>query len=167
MPTTQENLNTAFAGESQAFQKYEAFAQKAEKEGFKNIAKLFHTTAQAEKIHAEGHLKAMDGIATTLENLKKAIAGEAYENSEMYPPMLEQAEKEGHKAKRMFKFALEVEKVHEELYKKALEAVEAGKDLDEENFYLCPVCGHIEMGTPPENCPVCGVKASMFVQIDV
>jgi len=165
MPTTQENLETAFSGESQAFQKYSAFADKAEKDGFANIAKLFRTTAQAEKIHAEGHLKAMDKIGSTIENLEAAIGGETYEFEDMYPPMYEQAVKDKHKAKKMFGYALEAEKVHAELYEKALQAVRDGKDLDEVNIYLCPVCGHIELGMPTENCPVCGVKPSTYVQI--
>lgn len=163
--TTQENLETAFSGESQAYQKYSAFAKQAEKDGLTNIAKLFRTTAEAERIHAEGHLKAMDKIGSTLENLKAAIGGETYEFEDMYPPMHEQALKEGHKAKKMFGYALEAEKVHAELYKKALEAVQDGKDLDEVNIYLCPICGYIELGTPPEKCPVCGVKGSTFVQL--
>ena len=91
MPTTKDNLNDAFAGESQANQKYRAFAKAADKDGFPNIAKLFRTTAEAERIHAEGHLKALDSIGTTSENLKAAIAGETYETNEMYPPMLKQA----------------------------------------------------------------------------
>lgn len=165
MPTTIENLKVAFAGESQAFQKYEAFAKAAEKEGFKNIARLFRTTAQAEKIHAEGHLSALEGIGSTLENLKTAISGETHEFQDMYPPMLEQAQKEGHKAKKMFKFAVEAEKVHAELYELALKAVQDGKDLSETNFYLCPICGHIEMGEPTEPCPICGVSASKYIQI--
>ena len=165
MATTLENLKDAFAGESQAFQKYMAFAAKARKEGMENVAKLFETTAAAEKIHAEGHLKAMEGIGSTLENLKAAISGETFEFEEMYPPMYEQAVKDNHKAKRMFGYALEAEKVHAELYKKALEAVREGKDLDEVNIYLCPTCGYIELGVPTEKCPVCGVPASTFVQI--
>ncbi|NEX11295.1 MAG: rubrerythrin [Prosthecochloris sp.] len=165
MPTTQENLNNAFAGESQAYQKYAAFAKKAEKEGFKNIAKLFRTTAEAERIHAEGHLSASEGINSTAENLEKAISGETYEHNEMYPPMYEQAVAEGHKAKRMFGFAVEAEKVHAALYRKALEAAKNGEDLSETEIWLCPVCGHIELGTPPDNCPICGVKASMYIQI--
>ena len=165
MPTTKENLDVAFSGESQAYQKYSAFAKKAEKDGLTNIAKLFRTTAQAERIHAEGHLKAMDKIGSTLENLEAAIGGETYEFEDMYPPMYEQAVEEKHKAKRMFGYAIEAEKVHAELYQKALEAVKAGKDLDEVNIYLCPTCGYIELGIPTENCPVCGVKASTFIQI--
>ncbi|MCF6308850.1 MAG: rubrerythrin family protein [Sulfurimonas sp.] len=165
MPTTQENLETAFSGESQAFQKYSAFADRAEKDGFANIAKLFRTTAEAEKIHASGHLKAMDKIDSTLDNLKAAIQGETYEFEDMYPPMYEQAKKDNHKAKKMFGYAMEAEKVHAELYNKAFQAVKDGKDLDEINIYLCPICGHIELGTPLEKCPVCGAKASVYIQL--
>lgn len=165
MANTSENLKDAFAGESQANQKYRAFAKSAEKDGFPNIAKLFRTTAEAERIHAEGHLKAMDEIGTVAENLQAAINGETYEFTEMYPPMLKQAEEENHKAKKMFKWALDVEKVHAQLYKLALEAAQRGEDLPEGKIYLCPVCGHIEIGTPPERCPFCGVKAEVYVQV--
>jgi rubrerythrin len=165
MPTTHENLETAFSGESQAYQKYSAFAKQAEKDGLTNIAKLFRTTAEAEKLHAEGHLKAMDKVGSTLQNLEAAISGETYEYEDMYPPMYEQAVAENHKAKKMFGYAMEAEKVHADLYKKALEAVKEGKDIDEVNIYLCPTCGYIEVGTPPERCPVCGVKGSSFTQI--
>jgi rubrerythrin len=165
MSTTKENLSDAFAGESQANQKYRAFAKAAEKDGYKNIAKLFRTTAEAERIHAEGHLKALDSIGSTVENLKAAIAGETYETTEMYPPMFKQAEEENHKAKRMFKYALDVEAVHAQLYKLALGAAERGEDLTETEFYLCPVCGHIEFGKPSEECPVCGAKADKYIQI--
>jgi rubrerythrin len=165
MATTREDLKEAFAGESQANQKYRAFAKKAEKEGFSNIAKLFATTSEAERIHAEGHLGALDGIGSTVENLKAAIAGETYEYKEMYPPMLEQAVKENHKAQRMFKYAVAAEDVHAQLYKLALEAAEQGKDLEETDFYLCPVCGHIEFGKPEQKCPVCGTLASRYIKV--
>ncbi|MFQ5431563.1 MAG: rubrerythrin family protein [Nitrospinota bacterium] len=163
MPTTEENLQTAFAGESQANRKYSAFAKKAENDGFKNIARLFRATAEAETFHAEGHLRALDGIKSTEENLQTAIDGETYEFTEMYPPMLKQAEEEGHKAKKMFRFAVEAEKVHAALYTKALEAVKAGQDLDVE-VYLCPVCGYIEFGKPARNCPICGTPGDKFTQ---
>jgi rubrerythrin len=165
MPTTQENLKAAFAGESQANQKYRAFAKKAEHDGFPNIAKLFSTAAEAERIHAEGYFGALDGIGTTVENIKAAIDGETYEYTEMYPPMLEQAEKDNHKAKRMFKYAVGAEDVHAQLYKLALAATEAGKDLAETEFYLCPVCGHIGFGKPEDNCPICGTLASKYVKV--
>ena len=165
MPSTTENLMDAFAGESQANQKYRAFASKAEKEGFVNIARLFRTTAEAERIHAEGHLKALDKIGSTADNLQEAINGETHEFQDMYPPMIVQAEAEGHKAKVMFKFAVKAEAVHADLYSKALEAVKKGVDLEVTGFYLCPVCGHIELGAPPEKCPICGAKSHIFEQV--
>lgn len=165
MPTTLDNMKDAFAGESQANQKYRAFAKKAEREGFQNVARLFRTAAEAERIHAEGHLGAMEGIGSTADNLKAAIEGETYEYKEMYPPMFEQATAEEHKAKRMFGYALEAEAVHARLYALALEAVLAGKDLTETDFYLCPICGYIEFGKPTEACPVCGSKPEKFVLV--
>ncbi len=165
MPTTIENLKAAFAGESQANQKYRAFAKKAEQEGYPNIARLFRTTAEAERIHAEGHLKALEELCTTIENLQAAIHGETYEYTEMYPPMLAQANADGHKARRMFNYALEAEAVHARLYTLALEAAQQGKDLTETEFYLCPACGRIEFGKPTEACPTCGTKPDKFVLI--
>ena len=165
MKQTIDNLKEAFAGESQASQKYLAFSKKAERDGFKNIAALFRTAAQAERIHAEGHLGAMDGIGSTADNLAAAIAGETYEYTTMYPPMLKQAQAEGHQAKRMFEYAPKAEAVHAQLYKLALEAVQKGQDLPEPKIYLCPVCGHIEFGTPPANCPICKTKGSSYVQV--
>ncbi|HEX2994853.1 MAG TPA: rubrerythrin family protein [Anaerolineales bacterium] len=165
MPTTLENLKEAFAGESQANQKYRAFAKKAERDGFPNVAKLFRTAAEAERIHAEGHLAAMEQIGSTAENLQAAFDGETHEYKEMYPPMLEQAVADGHKAKRMFGYALDAEAVHAKLYALALECVKQGQDLTSVDFYLCPVCGYIEMGKPAEACPVCGAKAEKFVQV--
>lgn len=164
-PNTHDNLKEAFAGESQAFQKYTSFAEIAEKEGRPNIARLFRTTAQAERIHAAGHFAALEGTAGTLENLRAAIGGETYEFETMYPPMLTQAEAEGHRAARMFRFAVMAEKVHAELYARALAAATRGEDLSEEKFFLCPVCGHIEFGTPPAKCPICGVAAGRFVLV--
>lgn len=166
MATTTENLKEAFAGESQANQKYKAFAKKAEKEGFVNIAKLFRTTAEAERIHAEGHLNALEHIHSTAENLQAAIDGETFEYTKMYPPMVELAQSEGHKAKTMFKFAVDAEAVHARIYQKALEAVKKGVDMDVSDFYLCPVCGYIEVGSAPDKCPVCGALKKIFVKVD-
>ncbi len=165
MATSEDNLKEAFAGESQANRKYLAFAERAERDGFPNIARLFRTTAEAETIHAMGHFKAMGGVRSTAENLQAAIDGETYEYTEMYPPMLEQAEADGHKAERMFKFAMTVEETHAKLYKAALEAAAAGKDLDTDEIYICQVCGHIELGKPAYACPVCKAKADKFIQV--
>ncbi|UCG33993.1 MAG: rubrerythrin family protein [Phycisphaerales bacterium] len=165
MATTDENLKEAFAGESQANRKYLAFAEQAAKDGFAKVAKLFRTAAEAETIHAMGHFKAMGGVGTTAENLQAAIDGETYEYTKMYPPMLEKAESEGHKAKRMFGYAVKAEAVHAKLYTQALEAVKAGRDLEAGEIYLCPVCGHIEFGKAPVSCPICGAKGEKFVQV--
>jgi len=163
--TTEANLKEAFAGESQANRKYLAFAQKAEKEGFFNVARLFRTAAEAETIHALAHLNALDMVQSTAENLKAAIEGETYEATTMYPPMFETAQTENHKAKRMFGFAAKAEAVHAQLYKMAFEAVSQGKDLAEAKFYLCPFCGHIELGKPPDVCPICGLRGEKFIQV--
>jgi rubrerythrin len=165
MSDTTHDLKEAFGGESQANQKYRAFAKQAEKDGFPNVAKLFRTTAEAERIHAEGHLASLGGIQGTAENLQAAIDGETYEFESMYPPMLERALAAGHKAARMFKFAVEAEAVHAKLYQAALAAVRQGKDLDTADVYLCPVCGHIEFGKPELACPICGAKAAAYTQI--
>ena len=165
MPTTESNLNEAFAGESQANRKYLAFAGKAEQEGFINVARLFRAAAEAETIHAMGHLKALEGIKSTADNLRTAAAGETYEYTKMYPPMLQQAVEDDHSAKRMFAYALKAEAVHAKLYQMALEAVAQGKDLSEVGFYLCPVCGNIEFGKAPESCSICGAKGEKFVKM--
>jgi len=167
MAATEGNLKEAFAGESQANRKYLAFARKAEQEGFTNVGRLFRTAAEAETIHAFGHFGAMNGVGSTSDNLRAAVAGETYEYTEMYPPMLEQAIAEDHKAKRMFSFAVQAEAVHAKLYQMALDAVMQGKDLAETSFYLCPVCGHIEMGKPPEACPICGARGERFQKVTV
>jgi len=165
MASTESNLKEAFAGESQANRKYLAFAKKAEQEGFANVARLFKTAAEAETLHALAHLAAMDGIQSTLENLRAAKRGETYESTEMYPPMLQQAIADDHKAKRMFGYALRAEAVHAKLYEMAIQALEQGKDLAENSFYLCPVCGHIELGKAPDSCPICGAKGEKFLQV--
>jgi rubrerythrin len=162
---TTENLKEAFAGECQAYRKYQMFAQRAEKDGLPNIARLFRTTAEAERIHAEGHLTALGAVGTTAENLQAAIGGETEEYTQMYPPMVAQAAQEKHRAQRMFGYAVKAEAVHAALYQRALEAARQGQDLTEAKFYLCPVCGHIEFGQPPATCPICGAKSGQYVQV--
>jgi rubrerythrin len=165
MPTTNENLATAFAGESQANRKYLAFARQAEKEGYGQIAKLFRAAADAETIHAHYHLGNMGGVGDTLKNLEEAVGGETYEFTSMYPPMLAQAQAEGHKSKVAFNYALEAEKVHARLFKQALDALKGGKDLSTMDVYLCPVCGDVEFGEPPEKCPICNAPKAKYQKI--
>lgn len=160
MEKTMKNLAAAFAGESQANRKYLAFARKADAEGYPQVAKLFRAVAEAETIHALSHLKEMGGISSTAENLKEAHDGEVYEFSIMYPEFIKQAEEEGAKASlRSFTFANEAEKAHAELYRKAIESLEKGEDVE---YHLCPVCGFVVAQEVPEVCPVCGAKGSVF-----
>ncbi|EKE10843.1 MAG: rubrerythrin [uncultured bacterium] len=161
---TQENLISAFAGESQANRKYLAFARKAEKEGKKGLAQLFRVVAEGETIHALGHLEVAGGVSDSLENVKKAIKGETYEFTTMYPSFLEEAEKEGNTGASIgFHRANEVEKEHGKLFQ---EALDKNGDIEEKEYYLCEICGHIEIGGAPEKCPVCGVPKDRFRKID-
>lgn len=161
--STQDNLQAAFAGESQANRKYLAFSQKAGKEGFEKVGRLFQAVAEAETIHALKHLQNMNGVDTTLENLKKAVAGEHHEFTEMYPAFINEAEKEdNYSALNIFHLANEAEQVHHGLYEKALQAVEQGNDYPAESFYLCPVCGYVHENEAPDRCPICGAPASVF-----
>jgi len=163
---TMENLAAAFAGESQANRKYLAYAAKAEKDGYPQVAKLFRAAAEAETIHAHAHLRAMGGINSTLENLEDAIAGEAHEFTDMYPGFIAEAEKEGNKkAVTAFKYAMPVEEVHHGLYTKALEAVKGGGDLPEATMLICPVCGHTIEDSAPEKCPVCNTPGTKYIEI--
>ena len=164
MSKTLENLATAFAGESQARNKYLAFAKKADEEGYPQVARLFRAAAQAELVHAQNHFKAMEGIKSTSENLEAAIAGENYEVVSMYPPFIEEAASSGAKrAKTSFDWAWQVEKVHESLYRQALAGLaEAQETYD---YYVCPFCGHTHPRNAPEKCPVCGAPGSKFEKI--
>jgi rubrerythrin len=164
MSKTQDNLQEAFAGESQANRKYLAFAKQADKDGYPQIAKLFRAAAAAETVHAHAHLRAMGGIGTTQENLKEAVSGETYEFKNMYPDMIAAAKAEGKTAaERSFAYANEVEKVHAQLYQKALDNIDSQETLD---YYVCGVCGFTCEKEPPEECPVCGSKAKVFSKVE-
>lgn len=166
MGQTEKNLQEAFAGESQANRKYLAFAKKALEEGYPKVAKLFKAAAAAETVHAHSHLKALGGIGSTADNLKAAVAGETHEFKSMYPPMIETAKAEGHKdAERSFSYANEVEKVHADLYQKALDALAQSKSADAD-YYVCDVCGNTVEGAAPDKCDVCGAKGSAFKKVE-
>jgi len=168
MSMTEENLKAAFAGESQANQRYMAYAKKAEDEGNKQVAKLFRAAAEAERVHAQNHLNAMAGVKGTKENLEEAIKGETHEFTEMYPGMIESADKEGNEqAKMSFERASRVEKVHAQLYKMVMEAVESGNDIEEGDIFVCQVCGNTIKRQPPDNCPICGVPKERFKKIEL
>ena len=162
-----DNLQDAFAGESQANRKYRFFAEKAEQEGKPGIARLFRATAEAETVHARNHLGVMGGIGATADNLKEAIEGENHEFTSMYPDYIEQARSEGNqKAEVSFKHANTVEKIHHGLYGEALQTLEAGQDLKDEPYFVCQICGNTVAGEAPERCPVCGAPRSRFNRVD-
>ncbi len=163
---TIENAKEAFAGESQANRKYQAFSEKAAQEGFKNIATLFKAAYEAEAIHAKKLLKVLTAIDTTAKNLEASIEGETYEYTTMYPAFVKDAEAEKRTdAVLAFTYAMKAEEVHAGLYKKALAAIKSGSDLSREKVFLCPVCGNIEMGVVPDKCPICGVFAKQFREV--
>ena len=164
---TKENLEAAFAGESQANRKYLAFAKKAEAEGFPQIAKLFRAAAEAETVHAHAHLRVLKGVKGTAENLQAAIDGEGHEFKEMYPEFLSEAEKDGDKpAILSFKNALAVEEIHHGLYSEALEAVKSGSDLPAKKIFVCPVCGNTVIDSVPDKCSICAAPGNSFIEID-
>ncbi len=164
MSQTENYLKEAFAGESQANRKYLAFAEKADREGYRQVAKLFRAAAAAETIHAHAHLRALDGIKSTAENLKEAVTGETYEFESMYPPMIAAAEAEGNTAAlQTFIYANEVEKVHAALYKKAMEKM---GDLAQTDIHVCRVCGYTVEGEAPDECPVCNSKKMAFFKVE-
>lgn len=164
--STNENLKEAFAGESQAHQKYLSFAKKAESEGYPQVAKLFRAAAAAESVHAHAHFRALGNINSTAENIDEAINGEAHEFKTMYPEFLEQAKKDENKpAIKSFEYALAVEEVHHGLYSEAAEAVKAEKDLPQSTIQVCPVCGNTFTGDAPNPCPVCQTPKDRFFEV--
>jgi rubrerythrin len=164
MSKTEENLKAAFAGESQANRKYLAFAQKAEREGYFQVAKLFRAAAEAETVHAHAHLRALKGIGSTADNLKEALGGETYEFKQMYPPMIENAKADGDAAaERSFAYANAVEQVHANLYQKALDNLD---NLEAVDYYVCSVCGYTCENEAPDECPVCKAKKKAFFKVD-
>ncbi|MFZ0456653.1 MAG: rubrerythrin family protein [Ignavibacteriaceae bacterium] len=165
MTKTEENLKLAFANESQANLKYRAFANKAQQDGFPNIARLFRLSSRVERIHAQSKLNAINGIGSTLENIKSAIARETNEKRTMYPLMLQQAVSDNHKAKHRFKNDIKSKEAHAQLYFSALVALKDGKDLTDGDLYLCPFCGNILSDKPEKNCSICRAPAARFIRV--
>ncbi len=163
---TEANLWTAFAGESQARNKYTYYASKAKKEGFVQISKIFEETAANEKEHAEIWFKLLGGIGTTEENLAAAADGENYEWTDMYAAMAKDAREEGFEdIARLFEGVAAIEKEHEERYRALLSNVQGGLvfSRDGDRIWQCSNCGHIHIGKEaPEVCPVCSHAQAYF-----
>ncbi|MFC2056706.1 rubrerythrin family protein [Chloroflexota bacterium] len=167
MSKTSDNLEYAFNGESQANRKYLFFAEKAEEEGQKYIARLFRAAADAETAHARNHLKVMNGIGSTKENLLAGIHGENHEFTEMYPSFIKQADSDGEKkASNSFDSANKVEQIHHTLYEAVLKKLEKGEELELTSIYVCQYCGNTVEGEAPDRCPICGRPHNMFKLID-
>jgi rubrerythrin len=160
---TEDNLKTAFAGESQAHMRYLIFAKRAEAEGFLNVARLFRAISYAEQVHATNHLDVLGMIRGSGDNLQVAIDGETYEINEMYPAFNAVAKLQEEKgAMRTINFALQAEKIHASMYQKAKQAVETSKDIQLGSVYICDVCGYTVEGEAPSMCPVCGASKEKF-----
>ncbi len=167
MGDTQKNLEEAFAGESQANRRYRFFADRADKEGYPQVARLFRAAAESETVHARNHLQVLGEIKSTRENLEAAVSGELYECTKMYPSFIEQAKAENNKdAGVSFDWANKVEKIHHRLYEQALKAVETGEKLKDEPYFICMGCGYTVGAEAPEKCPVCGAPRSMFTRVE-
>jgi len=164
---TEKNLQEAFAGESQANRRYTFFAEKADKEGYPQVARLFRAAAEAETVHARNHFNAMDAVGTTMENVMAGAQGEHYEFTRMYPIFIDQAEQEqNQRAQRTFEYANEVEQVHHRHFEAVLKALKDGRQLKDEPYFVCQVCGNTVAGEPPEKCPICGAPAKAFKRVD-
>ena len=164
---TEKNLQEAFAGESQARNKYTYFASVAKKEGYVQIAKIFEETANNEKEHAKLWFKHLQGIGNTLENLKAAAAGENYEWTDMYASFAATAKEEGFdRIAALFTMVGDIEKEHEARYREVAKLLEEGKLFarETEQVWICTNCGHIHIGThAPAKCPVCDHPQGYFV----
>lgn len=163
---TEQNLIAAFAGESEARNKYTYYAERARENGYEQIANLFEATADNEKAHAKQWFELLHGIGTTEENLKDAAAGEHFEWSEMYATFAKEAKEDGFpQIAAKFELVAKIEKEHEERYLKLLENVENGLVFSKEGdtVWICMNCGHIHVGkTAPKICPVCSYPQAYF-----
>lgn len=160
---TERFLSDAFGGESMAHMRYQHFADKADAEGLGEVARMFRAISYAEQVHAGNHLRELGGIGSTSDNLQTAFNGETFEIQEMYPVYNETAKfQDENGAVRSTHYALEAEKIHAEMYKRAKEAAQAGKDAELGPVYICPVCGYTAEGKAPERCPICGAPRDTF-----
>ncbi|MDP6511012.1 MAG: rubrerythrin family protein [Dehalococcoidia bacterium] len=159
---TDANLRAAFAGESQAHMRYLIFADRADREGKPNVARLFRAISFAEQIHATKHFRTLAEIKDTSQNLQAAISGETYEVEEMYPVFKAVAElQEEKQAVQANDWALQAEMVHAGMYTQAKQAVDAGRDVSLGDVFICDVCGHTTE-TLPDKCPLCGAKKESY-----
>lgn len=162
---SEQSIKESFAGESQAHVKYLAFAETAEREGYPIIARLFRAASYAEQVHATAHLRVLNGVGSTAENVGAALAGETFEVEEMYPAYEAVAQVQAEsRALRSIQRALDAEKVHAALYARAQQALQASRDTEMGPVVVCGACGYTAEGEAPDNCPLCGAKKERFVK---
>ncbi len=162
---TEANLRDAFAGESQAHVRYLNFAERALKEGYPNIARVFQAAALSEQVHAGNHLKALGGLGNTVANVETALSGENFEVDEMYGAYMQVADSQGEKsALRSMTWAMEAEKVHARLYGGAKSSLAGGTDGAVTDIWVCGSCGFTMEGEMPDVCPVCGARHERFIK---
>jgi len=171
------NLRSAFGGESMAHMRYLIWGEKADRDGFPDVGRLFRAIGHAERVHAGNHFAELRdqggdflvpamagfGLGTTSDNLAGAIAGENFETEEMYPAYIEVAKTQQEKgAQRSFHFAVSAEAIHAAMYQKAKQAVDDGRDAELGRIQVCEVCGYTVEGEIPDRCPICGAKKDKF-----
>jgi rubrerythrin len=167
MYETERNLQAAFSGESQASNRYLVFAEKAEKEGYPQIARLFRAVAEAEIVHARNHFNSMDAVGSIKDNLLAGANVEHYEHTRVYPLFAERAREENNERARVnFEQTEAVEEGHRHHFEDALDAVKTGRSLKEEPYFICQQCGYTADNQAPEKCPVCGEAAVRFKRVD-
>jgi rubrerythrin len=161
---SEENVKTAFVGEAKACLRLLGYAEKAEQEGYVQMARLFRAIGAAEKIHALKHLRLLKVIKSTEENLKASFESEMSISENIYPGFIQTAEEEGNKAAQIsFSHARDAEEVHAKLYKNAIDHMIEERET---SYYVCQVCGYVVDGQPPDNCPVCNAPREKFIQVD-
>jgi rubrerythrin len=167
MYKTDSNLQSAFAGESQAYCRYLLYALKADQEGYPELAKLFRAAAEAEMVHLRNHYDVMDALGKTRDNLLAAATSEHREITTFYPAMVEKAaEEQAERARISFRFALEAERVHNTFFEKALQMTKAGQRIEVQKYYVCQTCGNLAAGEAPQKCSVCGHTAEKFMAVE-
>ena len=164
---TEDNLQSAFAGESQANRRYLFFAEKAEKEGYPQVARLFRAAAEAETVHARNHFIAMDGIGSTEDNLNAGVIGEHWEFTRMYPGFIADARAEQYRrAQISFEWADKVERVHYDHFQAVLKALKKKEEIKDEPYFVCQVCGNTVAGEAPDKCPICNTPRDKFKKVE-
>ena len=164
---SEKNIQEAFSGECKANRRYLFYAEKADEEGYPQVAKLFRAVAEAERVHARNHLNVIDAIGSTKDNVLGASIGEHQEFAEMYPIFIEVAQKESNdRAEQSFTWANKVEKIHYCYFDETFKELKEGKKPADATYYVCQRCGNTVKGKAPDKCPICGAAGKTFKKVE-